>query len=216
MADPSVIRRQHWESVYTAKAPTEVSWYQDQPAVSLQLIDAAAATKDAAIIDVGGGASNLTETLIQASYSDLTVLDLSAAALDAARTRLGPQAPVTWLCEDLLTWQPARRYDFWHDRAVFHFLTEPADRHRYLDTLHAALAPTGTVILGTFASDGPESCSGLPVSRYDPADLADVLGYQFELVTTLRQEHVTPWGTTQPFTWISARPKGHRDHAVRQ
>lgn len=197
--------RQHWEDIYTAKKPTEVSWYQHQPSMSLDLISALGVPKGAGVVDVGGGASPLAGALLSAGYRDLTVVDVSAAALHAARSTLDGAEVVSWLRQDLLEWEPTRRFDVWHDRAVFHFLTDPIDRERYLQVLDAALSPAGAVVLGTFATDGPDSCSGLPVARYDPGDLAHALGPTFTVVDAAREEHRTPWGAVQSFSWVVAR-----------
>jgi hypothetical protein len=167
-------------------------------------------------VDVGGGASVLVDRLLDAGYRDLTVLDVAAAALDRARTRLGSRAGrVTWLVADLLTWVPARRYRVWHDRAVFHFLTAAAARDRYREVLHHALVPGGHVAVGTFAADGPTSCSGLPTARYGPDELAaQVPGYR--VVHRRREVHRTPSGGIQPFTWLLLRAgAAENDRAAR-
>ena len=195
--------RRHWSGVYGTRAVDEVSWYQAVPTVSLELIAEAGVTYESAVIDVGGGASSLAENLLRRGYRDLTVLDVSAAALAAARDHLGKRASeVRWIEADLLQWKPERPYDLWHDRAVFHFLTGRVERERYLATLRAALAPTAVV--GTFAADGPDQCSGLPTSRYDPDRLAAEFP-GFELLTSRREEHHTPAGGLQPFTWTLLR-----------
>lgn len=154
------------------------------------------------LIDIGGGASVLVDQLIAKGWSDLSVLDLSQEALDLSRRRLGPQgATVEWLVADIATWHPSRRYQIWHDRAVFHFLTESADRTAYLTALTEALAPGGKAIIATFALDGPEKCSGLPVVRYDAAALVDELGPNFALIDSWNERHQTPGGSSQPFSW---------------
>jgi len=198
--------RRHWSDVYGARAVDEVSWYQAVPAVSLELIAEAGLTNESAIIDVGGGASSLAGNLLRSGYRDLTVLDVSAGALAAARDHLGERAgEVRWIEADLLQWRPDRAYDLWHDRAVFHFLTGRAERERYLATLRATLA--SAVVVGTFAADGPDHCSGLPTSRYDPGHLAaEFPGY--ELLSSRREEHHTPAGLLQPFTWALLRRVG--------
>ena len=199
-------RRDHWARVYTEKAPSEVSWYQAEPEASLRALDRLGARPDSALIDVGGGASNLIDALLERGWQDLTVLDIALSAIEAARNRLGPAADeVTWLVADITEWQPSRRYDVWHDRAVFHFLTEPEQREAYRRALSSGLAPDGLVIMATFAPDGPERCSGLPVQRYDPAALAKEFGSGFRLVESWRQEHVTPSGSSQAFTWCAFR-----------
>jgi 2-polyprenyl-3-methyl-5-hydroxy-6-metoxy-1,4-benzoquinol methylase len=195
-------RKHHWEEVYAAKAATEVSWFQPIPATSLAMIRASGIALDASVIDVGGGASTLVDHLLAAGYRSITVLDLAASALDVARRRLGQAADrIDWITADILTWRPAARFDLWHDRAVFHFLTEPPQRKAYLDTLKLALKPGGTAILATFALDGPDRCSGLPVQRYSPASLAAELGGEFTLVESASEEHLTPSGAVQRFVY---------------
>ncbi len=196
-------RADHWDATYTERGAEDVSWFQSEPHTSLALFDALGVRRDAAVIDVGGGASALVDRLVTHGYVDLTVLDISPVALDLARDRVGDAAKVEWVVSDVLTWAPERRYDLWHDRAVFHFLTDPDDRAAYLATLTEAV-PTGAVILATFAPDGPETCSGLPVARYGPDELADLLP-DFDVVAARRDVHVTPWGAEQPFTFVAAR-----------
>jgi len=201
-------RARLWDDAYRSHIATEVSWFQADPAISMDLISNVLSVGRAApIVDVGGGASLLVDHLVKAGFVDLTVLDISEAALHEARQRVGEAAPVTWLHEDILCWHPATRVEVWHDRAAFHFLTEPVDRDAYLRTLRCALRPGGVVVIGTFAADGPQMCSGLPVARYSRRDLIDALGPAFEVVEHRREEHVTPSGTIQPFTWIAARSR---------
>jgi len=157
------------------------------------------------VIDLGGGASVLADNLLHAGFSDLTVLDISETALREGRTRVGEAAPVNWLHEDILSWRPLKQFALWHDRAVFHFLTEATDRDAYLRTLRRALGRRGAVVIATFAVDGPETCSALPVVRYSPHDLTETLGPTFEVVEFRREEHTTPTGAIQPFTWVAAR-----------
>ena len=182
-----------------------MSWYQPTPDRSLQLFDQLGITADTAVVDIGGGASRLVDRLVERGFSDVCVLDVSESALAAARERVGAAAPVTWLNQDVLNWQPSRRFQLWHDRALFHFLTDPDDRARYLRVLDAALEPGGAVVVGTFAADGPESCSGLPVRRYTSEDLAHALGEKFRAAHSGREEHTTPAGAVQPFTWVAGR-----------
>jgi rhodanese-related sulfurtransferase len=209
---PSSARGRHWDSRYMTAGATQVSWYQPTAGMSLALIDRLGVPKAAPIIDIGGGASLLVDELLARDYTDLTVLDVSVSALSIARQRLGNRAPVRWLCEDVTTWQPERRYGLWHDRAVFHFLTEPDERVQYMHSLHQAIGPAGAVIMATFASDGPESCSGLPVARYDAGELERLLD-GFSLIASSREEHITPEGIVQPFTWIGARWRSAQDLA---
>jgi 2-polyprenyl-3-methyl-5-hydroxy-6-metoxy-1,4-benzoquinol methylase len=165
-------RHGHWENVYTTKAEQEVSWFQGNPAMSLDLIHASGVAKDDAIIDIGGGASHLVDALVDEGYRAITVLDLSEQALTTAKARLGPRASqVDWIAADITTWERDGVYDLWHVRAAFHFLTAPSDRDAYVERLTKALCPGGHAIISTFALDGPDRCSGLPVVRYDACPL---------------------------------------------
>lgn len=197
----------HWDRVYASKAPDDVSWYQSGAGVSFDLIQKHG--PPGAVIDVGAGASVLVDHLLADGRTDVTLLDVSAEGLEETRRRLGGAADaVTFVVADLLDWQPPRRFALWHDRAVFHFLTGPADREAYVRTVAAALAPDGVVVLGTFAADGPEQCSGLPTARYDAPALAAVFAGGFDLETATREVHRTPWGSEQPFTWVVLRRRG--------
>ena len=197
-------RADHWDATYTERGAEDVSWFQSEPHTSLALFDALGVRRDAAVIDVGGGASALVDRLVTHGYVDLTVLDISPVALDLARDRVGDAAKVEWVVSDVLTWAPDRRYDLWHDRAVFHFLTLAADRARYAECLHASLREDGWAIVATFAPDGPATCSGLPVTRWEAPDLAAELG--LGLVRHHQRVHRTPWGTHQPFTIAVLQP----------
>ena len=193
-------RRAYWEGIYTNKSEREVSWFQENPAASLELIVPLGVTAASAIIDVGGGSSRLVDNLVQRGFEDVTVLDFSEAALEAAKARLRRDAAhVHWVVADVTTWEPLKTYEIWHDRAAFHFLTEEHDRSAYVARLARALKAGGYAIIATFAIDGPERCSGLPAVRYDPASLGKTLGRAFELVDTRRHTHATPWGTEQLF-----------------
>ncbi|MEP6591724.1 MAG: class I SAM-dependent methyltransferase [Gemmatimonadota bacterium] len=195
--------KQHWDAVYATKAATDVSWFQPEARLSLELIQAAVPERSAAILDVGGGASLLVDGLLAAGYRALSVLDISAAALEQARTRLGARAvEVAWLDADVLSVQlPAAAFDMWHDRAVFHFLTAPSDRRRYLDQVRHAVCPGGHVVVATFAEDGPTRCSGLEVARYSAEALTAELGTGFRLLRSRREDHLTPSGSRQRFTY---------------
>ncbi len=196
-------RKGHWEKVYQQKRSDEVSWYQQHPEYSLALIRAAGIAENDPIIDVGGGASHLVDTLLQVGYRDISVLDIAATALAHAQTRLAEKAgQVTWLESDVTAFSPPRRYALWHDRAVFHFLTDPGERARYLDVLTRALSAGGHAIIATFALDGPEQCSNLPVERYDADKLTKVLGAGFSLVETRSEAHITPTGKNQHFLYF--------------
>jgi trans-aconitate methyltransferase len=192
--------RQHWERIYGEKADDEVSWHQARPATSLRLIANAGPGAGARIVDVGGGASRLVDALLDTGFQHVTVLDLAEAALDKAKRRVGRRASsVAWVQADVTCWAPEAAFDVWHDRAVFHFMVRPEDREAYRGTLRRALRPGGQAIIATFAPDGPERCSGLPVARYDPEALAAELGDGFRLVESCREDHVTPSGKVQRF-----------------
>ena len=199
-------RQHHWEQVYATKGENEVSWFQETPAPSVELIELVGAMQSSGIIDIGGGASRLVDNLVSRGYEDVTVLDLSEAALASARSRIGDQASrVTWITADVTIWEPSRTYDVWHDRAAFHFLTEPNDQAAYVARLRRALRVGGHAIIATFAPDGPERCSGLMVSRYDANTLAAKLGEGFELIDARRHDHTTPWGSLQKFQFSTFR-----------
>jgi len=194
---------QHWDEVYTSKATDQVSWYQRAPRVSLELIAEAGLSPDDPVIDVGGGASVLVDALLEGGFTDVSVLDISHAAIAASQTRLGARSSrVHWICADVTVWRPERTYRLWHDRAVFHFLTEPADQERYADTAAAAIAAGGWLALATFAPEGPTTCSGLPVARCDAKGLAARFAPDFIAADTRREDHITPSGNVQPFTWV--------------
>ncbi len=199
--------KNHWEGIYTTKPTTEVSWFQEHSDVSLGLIHRTSIGKDGAIIDVGGGASRLVDDLLAEGYRDLTFLDISAAALELARQRIGALAgAVNWLEADITsTVLPYQRFDLWHDRAVFHFLTDALDRARYVQAVHQALRLGGHIIVATFGPDGPLRCSGLPVVRYSPGHLHDEFGASFELVDHTSEDHRTPFGTVQQFLYCYCR-----------
>ena len=194
-------RQAHWQRVYTSKGEKEVSWFQENPGPSLDLIARTGAGLDAKLIDIGAGASRLVDALLDIGFRDITVLDLSEAALAAAKARLGERAGVVrWLVADATTWRPEpAAYDVWHDRAALHFLVVEADRAAYVARLTEAVKPGGFAIIATFAMDGPEKCSGLPVERYDGRRLGQVLGAAFELLASELHPHRTPWGSEQRF-----------------
>jgi SAM-dependent methyltransferase len=193
-------RQAYWQNIYQTKGERDVSWFEESPAISLDFIKATGVGPDASIIDVGGGASSLVDALLAGGFRALTILDLSEKALAASKERLGSRADyVTWIIADITDWQPAKEYDLWHDRATFHFLTEPSERAAYAESLRKAVRPGGYVIIGTFAPDGPERCSGLPVVRHDAASIGQILGRSFRLVGTRRHDHQTPSGAIQHF-----------------
>jgi trans-aconitate methyltransferase len=203
-------RAAHWDTVYDTKGEDGVSWYQSTPTITLELLTAAGIDRHASIIDLGGGASVVVDHLLAGGFTDISVLDVSRVALDRTRARLGTDAErIHWLHRDIFDWVPERRYDLWHDRAVFHFLIDEDERRAYLRTLHAGLAPGGRAIVATFDADGPTHCSGLPVVRYRAEDLATVFAPHLDLVTSRREEHLTPAGLIQPFTWVLLTAADH-------
>lgn len=197
----------HWEKVYQTKAVDEVSWYRPHLEVSLRLIDDAAPDTRSAVIDVGGGEATLVDDLVSRGYSDVTVLDISAAAIEVAKARLGlPAASVHWIIGDITTVDlDAARYDLWHDRAVFHFLTSAEDRAAYVRQVARAVKRGGHVIVATFGPDGPEKCSGLDVVRYDAQQLHGEFGPKFRLLDSVTELHETPWGAPQQFMYCFCR-----------
>ena len=199
--------KDHWEAVYaTTQDEADVSWFQDSPVPSLELIEQARPDKDAAIIDIGGGASRLADGLLERGFRRITVLDISAAALDLAALRLGRRASeIQWIVDDVTAWEPVQRFDIWHDRGAFNFLVEPADRAAYVARLKQALVPGGVAIIGSFAADGPDTCSGLPVYRYDAAGLAKELGEEFILLDSRPHDHATPKNAKQRFQFSMFR-----------
>ena len=198
-------RAAHWNRVYTTKTEQQVSWFEPLPAISLEMLEAAGMTKESCLLDVGGGDSHLVDVLAARGFDCLAVLDISGAALDRAKARLGSAAATPiWIEADVTSEWALKPMDIWHDRAVFHFLTTPEDRARYKHHLLQTLKPGGSAIIATFAPDGPEKCSGLPVARYSPEQLANEIGLAFELRDARPHVHTTPWGSTQSFqySWL--------------
>lgn len=199
-------RKAHWEEVYRNKAPTEVSWYQRQPAISVELVDACGIGEDDPVIDVGGGASRLVDQLLLRGYRRLAVLDISGAAIAHAKERLGANAAaIEWYESDITGFVPPHSFAVWHDRAVFHFLTRPEDRHRYVEVLKKALKPAGHLIIATFAIGGPEKCSGLDIVQYDAPSMCAELGDGFELLDVRDELHITPANKEQKFSYFRFR-----------
>jgi cyclopropane fatty-acyl-phospholipid synthase-like methyltransferase len=198
-------RKAFWEGVHGSKEVDAVSWWQSVPELSLNLVDQAGVGRDEPIIDVGAGWSTLVDHLVDRRYSDLTAIDLSITALDTVRARLGPSGDhVVLKVADVLDLRPDRRYALWHDRAVYHFLTEADERVDYFASLQRCLLPGGWVVVATFGPDGPTTCSGLPIVRYRHDELAaEFPGY--DLVATSGEDHVTPWGSSQQFTAVLLR-----------
>lgn len=197
----------HWENVYRTKGPDQVSWFQAEAVVSRTLIERYAPERGAKIIDIGAGASTLVDGVLAAGYRDVTVLDLSPTALEIVRTRLGPAAhAVQWIAADIRDAAlPLHAFDVWHDRAVFHFLTNAADRAHYVAQVRHAVRPGGLVIVATFAEDGPTRCSGLDVARYSADALHAEFGAGFTVLDSAREVHTTPSGATQAFTYCACR-----------
>jgi len=195
-------RKEHWEHVYSGKRSTEVSWYQQHPQHSIEMIKATGVDVSARIIDIGGGASTLVDCMLDAGYQNLTVLDIAHGAIEQAKSRLGARADkVAWLEQDITTFSPDELYDVWHDRAVFHFLADQLDRSSYVRIMSRALKPGAHAIIATFDLDGPEKCSGLDVVRYSPETISAVLGDNFELVETSTEAHITPHAAIQNFVY---------------
>lgn len=194
----------HWDGVYSSRDPEELSWFQGDPVVSRRLIRSLAPT-GAAILDVGAGESTLVDRLAADGYTDLTLLDVSRVALARVAQRLGTREGVFFEIGDVRGWRAPRRYDLWHDRAVLHFLVDPLDQRRYVDAAEGAVAPSGVLVVGTFADDGPARCSGLEVARHSAAALAELFAPAFNLESSEREVHHTPAGVAQSFTWAVLR-----------
>lgn len=201
-------KKQHWEQIYTNRTPLDVSWFQQQPAISLSLINSLKLSKEAAIIDVGGGASLLVDHLLAEGYHNLAVLDISAQALTHSQSRLGKQAEnVEWFVEDITKFSPSRKFDLWHDRAVFHFLTDETDRQHYVANLKKAMVTNGHVVIATFAMGGPTKCSNLDIMQYDEAKIGAELGKDFILRSVHHELHVTPANKEQAFIYFHFQKK---------
>lgn len=196
----------HWEAVHAGNGDEDVSWTQREPAVSLRLLAMAGAGPDARVVDVGCGAAGLAVALVERGWTSVTGLDVAPSALRRAQERLGPLAArARWVVGDVRAFEAPGPYDVWHDRAVLHFLATDEDRFAYGASLRRSLRVGGHAVVGTFAPDGPEMCSGLPVARYEPEGIVRALGDGFELLHGERETHVTPWGTEQRFAWALAR-----------
>ncbi len=201
-------QKQHWEKVFETKADSEKSWFQPFPETSVQFIKDLNIPKDAAIIDVGGGDSYLADVLLQEGYKDITVLDISAKALQNARKRLGKKANrIKWVESDVLNFHPEKKYDCWHDRAVFHFVTDKKDITAYKKQIAGSVKDEGKLIVGTFSEKGPEICSGLPVHRYSQQQLTNTLSRNFKKIKCIEEIHQTPFNTSQSFTFCSFRKR---------
>ncbi|MCW3992369.1 MAG: class I SAM-dependent methyltransferase [Candidatus Bathyarchaeota archaeon] len=200
---PKLDMKSHWEEIYNTKPPREVSWYQTRPSISLKLIEATGIEKGQGIIDVGGGSSMLVDCLLDEGNEDLAVLDISGQSLMIARSRLGDRKDdVEWYESDATEFQPPRQFHLWHDRAVFHFLTDERDRRKYVNVLKETLMPEGHLVMATFAIDGPKRCSGLDTVQYDEESMSLELGDEFVLMEKVDEAHVTPGGKVQKFTYF--------------
>lgn len=196
--------RQHWDKVYSEKPPTEVSWYEPMPQISLELIKSCEIDKDAAIIDIGGGDSFLAEFLVSLGYKNITVVDISSKAIERAKERMCEKAEeVKWIIADASKFEPERKYDLWHDRAAFHFLTGEDQKKNYLERVHRAVKPGGYVIMGTFSDKGPQKCSGLEVQQYSVNDMCKLFEEEFTMLSGKNIDHQTPGGKKQNFTFCS-------------
>jgi ubiquinone/menaquinone biosynthesis C-methylase UbiE len=197
-------RKQHWENIYSTKQLQDVSWYQPTPTTSIDFLKAFNISTSAKIIDVGGGDSFLVDNLLDMGYQDITVLDISAASLDRAKKRLGDKAAkVKWIVADATTFKPNEQYDFWHDRAAFHFLTQDEEINNYIETIREHLKPTGILIIGTFSEQGPKKCSGIEIKQYSEITMTERLQKFFEKVKCITVDHKTPFDTIQNFIFCS-------------
>jgi 2-polyprenyl-3-methyl-5-hydroxy-6-metoxy-1,4-benzoquinol methylase len=201
-------KKEHWENVYNTKQLSEVSWYQPTPQISLDFIKEANLQKDAAIIDVGGGDSLLADHLLNLGYTNISVLDISQASLDRAKVRLGEKASrVKWIVSDMVEFDPSMKYDFWHDRAAFHFLTGAEQINRYKKVVENSINKNGHLVIGTFSENGPKKCSGLEIKQYTEESLIKTFETAFTRMKCKKEEHVTPFHTTQNFLFCSFRRK---------
>jgi ubiquinone/menaquinone biosynthesis C-methylase UbiE len=197
-------RKKHWENIYSTKELKDCSWYQPTPVTSLEFIEESPITKASKIIDIGGGDSFLADSLLEKGFSDITVLDISEAALERAKQRLGDKAKkVKWIVGDAVNFSPSEKYDLWHDRAVFHFLNDKAEVVRYTQTVNNALHDNGIVVMGTFSESGPKKCSGIEITQYSKESLSRVFENGFRRLKWLNVDHPTPFNTTQNFTFCS-------------
>ena len=201
-------RKTHWETIYQTKNITDVGWYQSKPITSLKFISELDLKKDAKIIDIGAGESYLVDYLLADGFSDLTILDISEEALDHTRLRLGKKVEnLKWINADISNFIPEEKYDLWHDRAAFHFLTEETQVQNYLKTLENSINPGGYVILGTFSEKGPKKCSGLKIKQYSIAEMSSLLSDNFHKLRSENIDHITPTGAVQNFTFCSFQKK---------
>lgn len=197
-------RVKHWENIYQTKDSKEVSWYQPNPTTSLEFIKQLSIPTTAKIIDIGGGDSFFVDHLIDLGYTDITVLDISATSLDKAKLRLGNRATkVKWIVADVVTFKPNEQYDFWHDRAAFHFLTQEQEITNYINTIHKSITPNGVLVIGTFSEQGPSKCSGIVVKRYSETTITERFNKFFKKIKCITVDHRTPFNTIQNFIFCS-------------
>jgi trans-aconitate methyltransferase len=197
-------RKKHWENIYQTKDLKDVSWYQPTPTTSLDFLKQFNIPTTAKIIDIGGGDSFLVDHLLDLGFTDITILDISAASLDRAKQRLGYRATkVKWIVADAATFKPTEQYDFWHDRAAFHFLTQEQEITNYIDTIQKSIKPTGVLVIGTFSEQGPKKCSGIEIKQYSETTMTDRLKKFFEKVKCITVDHQTPFDTIQNFIFCS-------------
>ena len=201
-------KKEHWENVFATKQETEVSWFQKSPKTSLDFIESIGVTKDAKIIDIGGGDSYLIDTLLKIGYTNLTLLDISSNAIERIKKRLGDEAEkVTFIVSDILDFHPTKTYDFWHDRASFHFLTEQNQIKNYAALVSKAIAKDGKMVIGTFSKNGPKKCSGLDITQYNEATMKAIFYSDFEVIDCFTEDHNTPFDTVQNFIFCSFKKK---------
>ncbi|MCL4817135.1 MAG: methyltransferase domain-containing protein [Flavobacteriales bacterium] len=199
-------RKKHWENIYQTKELKEVSWFQPTPETSLDFFKQFNVPTTAKVIDIGGGDSFLVDHLLDLGYQDISVLDISAAAIDRAKQRLGERAKnVKWIVADAATFQPTEKYDFWHDRAAFHFLTDEQEISNYIDTAQKSIKPTGVLVIGTFSEQGPKKCSGIEIKQYSETTMTDRMKKFFEKIKCITVDHKTPFDTIQNFVFCSFR-----------
>jgi 2-polyprenyl-3-methyl-5-hydroxy-6-metoxy-1,4-benzoquinol methylase len=204
-------RKKHWENIYQTKQLHEVSWYQPTPETSLNFINELKIPKNAKIIDIGGGDSFLVDHLLEAGYLDITILDISEAAIERAKIRLGNKADkVRWIIADIADFAPTETYDLWHDRAAFHFLTQPTEIDRYLSAAKNGVSPNGYLLMGTFSDQGPKKCSGIEIKQYNETTMTDLFAPDFTKVTCITVDHPTPFKTSQNFIFGCFRRKLHK------
>ncbi|KIA96792.1 SAM-dependent methyltransferase [Flavobacterium sp. KMS] len=200
--------KQHWENVFTTKTPNEVSWTQEYPKTAIDYIENIKLSKTANIIDVGGGDSNLVDALLDKGFLNIWILDISAAALEKTKTRLGEKAnSVHWIVSDITEFIPDVKFDFWHDRAVFHFLTNHESINKYVSIISNAVNPNGHFLLGTFSENGPLKCSGLEIKQYSEKNMKDTFQKSFETIKCFTEDHITPFNTTQNFQFCGFKKK---------